>query len=69
MSAIYRTRAGDQLDAICWRHYGRESAADEVLAANPRLAAHGLILPAGIEIMLPDLDAPAVAVASVKLWD
>lgn len=66
----YRTRQGDTLDAICWRHYGRESAAEAVLEANPRLADHGPILPQGLEIELPELAAPAPAAATlIKLWD
>lgn len=68
----YRTKQGDQVDAICWRYYGRENAAEAVFEANPRLADHGLILPAGIEIELPDLDAPtatASGTTTVKLWD
>lgn len=68
----YITRQGDQVDAICWRYYGRENAAEAVLAANPRLADHGLILPAGIEIVLPELETPAATssgVATIKLWD
>ncbi|HYG91218.1 MAG TPA: tail protein X [Azospirillum sp.] len=68
----YITRQGDQVDAICWRYYGRENAAEAVFEANPRLADHGLILPAGIEIELPDLEAPTATTsgaAIVKLWD
>lgn len=64
----YVTREGDRIDAICWKHYGRENAAEAVFKANPRLAAHGAILPAGITIDLPDFETPTAA-AAVKLWD
>lgn len=69
MSVKYRTKDGDQIDAICWKHYGRENVAEAVLEANPRLADYGLKLPAGIVIILPDLDAPAAASSTIKLWD
>lgn len=65
----YRTRQGDQVDAICWRYYGRENAAEAVFEANPRLADLGPILPTGIEIELPDLATPTAATTTVKLWD
>jgi phage tail protein X len=67
----YRTKAGDQVDAICWRHYGRENAAEAVFEANPRLADYGLILPAGLVIILPELDAPTAAssTTTIRLWD
>ncbi len=57
--ARYRTSDGDELDWICWRHYGRTAGAVEaVLEANPGLADRGPVLPAGIEIELPDLPEP-----------
>ena len=68
MATTYRTREGDILDAICWRHYGRENATIEVLKVNPGLADKGTILPSGIEIILPDLVTP-VAKESSSLWD
>ena len=67
MAARYRTVDGDVLDAICWRHYGREDAVPAVLAANPGLAATAPVLPAGIVVELPDLPAPAVP-GVVRLW-
>lgn len=57
---MYRTRQGDRLDLIAWRHYGRlRGAVERILEANPRLAeqhdpAH---LPGGLVIRLPS--APA----------
>lgn len=68
MAMTYRTREGDMLDAICWRHYGRENAVTAVLNANPGLADRGTILPSGIQITLPDLPPP-VAKESSSLWD
>ena len=69
MPRTYRTRDGDTLDWICWKHYGRQSGAVEaVLDANPGLADQGPVLAAGVPIALPDL-APAAATAVVRLWD
>ena len=71
MATTYRTREGDVLDELCWRHYGRQSGAVEaVLAANPGLSDLGPIYPSGVLIALPDL-APAAAEtpAPVRLWD
>ncbi len=65
---IYRTRDGDTVDAICWRYYGRASAAEQVYEANRDLAERGAILPAGLEITLPDL-APAEPASTIRLWD
>jgi len=42
---------------------------EKVLQANPGLAAYPLTLPAGINILLPDLDAVSTDNVSVKLWD
>jgi phage tail protein X len=68
MIAEYQTREGDTLDWICWRHYGRQSGAVEiVLEANRRLADLGPVLPAGLVIRLPDLPAPE-ATRAIELW-
>ena len=69
MATRYRTRDGDMLDDICWRHYGRQSEAVEaVLDANPGLADLGPVYATGTVITLPDLPA-AEAPAPVRLWD
>ena len=53
-AARYVTQAGDVLDHLCWRHYGHEwETTEAVLVANPGLAEHGPILPAGIRVTLP----------------
>lgn len=45
----YRTKENDMLDWICWKHYGFQSGAVEiVLTANPELAEWGSFLPAGL---------------------
>lgn len=59
---------GDTVDLICQRNYGHTAGAVEaVLAANPGLAALGLILPQGTAVMLPDLPPPPTA-NLIQLW-
>lgn len=69
MATTYTTRQGDTLDWIAWNHYGKQSGAVEsVLAANPRLADEGIVLPLGLVIVLPEL-APEVTETVVRLWE
>lgn len=66
----YLTRDGDMIDAIAWTHYGRTAGATEaILAANPDLEARGPKLPAGIEILLPELAPAEAPTGRVRLWD
>ena len=69
MSQRYRTKEGDVLDRVCWKHYGAHAGAVEaVLEANTNLAEHGEVLPAGLEIVLPDLVLPETE-KLIRLWD
>lgn len=69
MSQRYRTKEGDVLDRVCWKHYGAQAGAVEaVLEANTNLAEHGEVLPAGLEIILPDLVLPETE-KLIRLWD
>lgn len=69
MSQRYRTKEGDVLDRVCWKHYGVQAGAVEaVLEANTNLAEHGEVLPAGLEIVLPDLVLPETE-KLIRLWD
>lgn len=68
---IYITRQGDMIDAIAYRTYGTEHAGttEAILAANPGLGDRGPVLPANVEIMLPDIPAPRTKhIATVDLW-
>ncbi|ABA80961.1 phage tail protein [Rhodobacter sphaeroides] len=67
MSRIYRTLAGDMLDAICKARLGSERHVPAVLAANPHLAALGSVYPAGVLITLPEVAEP-VATGQIRLW-
>lgn len=70
MTTIYTTREGDTVDFIAWKHYGATTnrVVEQVLEANRGLADRGPILPAGIELTLPEIDAPAKT-RGVRLWD
>lgn len=65
---IYRTKDGDVLDLICLRAYGDSVySVEAVYDANPGLAAHGPILPAGLLIELPE--AQPATPSTIRLWD
>jgi phage tail protein X len=69
MAVKYRTREGDMLDHIAWKHYKKQSGAvEEILEANPGLAEYGEQLPAGLVINLPDINLPE-AEEVIRLWD
>lgn len=70
MTTIYTTREGDTVDAICWRFYGSTAnlVTEAVLEVNRGVAYYGPILPAGIALTLPEIDAPAKT-RGVRLWD
>ena len=66
---IYTTKDGDFLDAICFKHYGRQTGTTEaVLNANPGLADYPPTYPAGVQIKLPRLPDGTV-IDTVRLWD
>lgn len=65
--AVYRTIDGDVIDAICKAHYGSEQHVTAVYEANPGLARLGPVLPKGLEIILPEIDANPV-VTLKRLW-
>jgi len=65
----YSTKDGDVLDDICYRYYGASSEYTEaVLAANPILLKHDLILPSGITIELPDLPNIEESQETIRLF-
>ena len=69
MAVSIITSDGDMLDAICKRRYGRESVVPLVLDANPHLAKQPVVLPAGLEVVLPDLpETPKTNPPEIRLW-
>jgi phage tail protein X len=66
----YRTKDGDVLDAICAKHYADlPYRVEDVLAANPGLAAFGPVLPSGLIIDLPKADTSANQKPTIRLWN
>lgn len=70
MTTIYQCKDGDTVDFVAWKFYGGTDnrVVEQVLEANPGLADKGAILPAGLEIILPEIAKPTTQ-AGVKLWD
>lgn len=64
-------REGELVDELCWRALGRtEKVTEQTLQINPGLAALGPRLPAGKQVLLPDLPETALPEREVvKLWD
>lgn len=70
MAEQKRTQQNDTVDVLCWRHYGRTAGVVEaVLDANPGLADKGPVLPSGLLVTLPELQAAAPERQMVNLWD
>lgn len=70
MARTYITVIGDALDQICFREYDAQAGAVEiVLEANPGIAQVAHRLPAGIEIILPDLGGQSALQQPLRLWD
>ncbi|WP_321336598.1 tail protein X [Breoghania sp.] len=68
MAQVYRTKDGDSVDKVCFDYYGKSSLTTEaVFEANRGLAAHGPLLPAGLDIVLPDIEEPA-ATPIIRVW-
>lgn len=58
------------VDVICRKIYGYESGyVEQVLEANPGLAALPHRLPIGTKIRLPDLSQADAGQAVISLWD
>jgi len=65
-----RSRQGDTVDLIAWRHYGATAGTTEALLDhNPGLADLGPILPIGTWLNLPPAPAATVRRPAVSLWD
>jgi phage tail protein X len=62
----YRTKEGDVLDWIVWKHYGTTAVLERVLAANPTLTDEKL--PAGTIVDLPFFGSIS-GKREVRLWD
>ncbi|BBG31076.1 tail protein X [Zymobacter palmae] len=67
-----RTRAGDTVNALLYRETGRsdDDAEEALWSLNLGLAEYGPILPAGVIVRLPVLEARDAEVRqAVTVWD
>ncbi len=76
MAMIYRTKSDDEIDFICFKHYGfTEGAVEALLKANRAvrdgrsLAEFSPVLEAGLTIALPPLKRPVETTRIVRLND
>lgn len=52
---IYTTVQGDTWDMIAYKTYGNENLLNVIMEANPEFVSMA-IFPAGIELIIPDVD-------------
>ncbi|VVO84870.1 hypothetical protein PS858_01984 [Pseudomonas fluorescens] len=66
-----RSVAGDSVNLLLYRELERsDDAAEEALwRLNPLLAEQGPVLPAGVWVVLPELDSKPIAATPVSAWD
>ncbi|WP_065259226.1 tail protein X [Pseudomonas bananamidigenes] len=66
-----RSMAGDSVNLLLYRETGRsdDAAEDALWQLNPTLAEHGPVLPAGVWVVLPELDSKPAAIKPVSAWD
>lgn len=64
----YTCQEGDTVDLIAFNRFGEHGMEDEILDANPGLAARGPVLPIGLKVIIP---VPLVKdrELSTRLWD
>ncbi|WP_392885834.1 tail protein X [Pseudomonas migulae] len=66
-----RSIAGDSVNLLLYRELLRcdDSAEEALWRLNPQLAEQGPVLPAGVGIVLPELDSRSLAPTTVSAWD
>ncbi|MHC8288428.1 tail protein X [Pseudomonas sp. XS1P51] len=66
-----RSIAGDSVNLLLFRETGRcDDAAEEALwRLNPLLAEQGPVLPSGIWVTVPEVEAQLAVTTPVSAWD
>ncbi|MRJ23668.1 phage tail protein [Pseudomonas haemolytica] len=66
-----RSIAGDSVNLLLYRELGRcDDTAEETLwRLNPKLAEYGPVLPAGVWVIVPEMQTRPAAVRPVLAWD
>ncbi|TXM68303.1 tail protein X [Methylobacterium sp. WL120] len=73
--AKYITKMFDRLDKICEKRYGDTSnkIVEYVMEQNPGLEDHGIVLPAGLIVFMPDRPRdkadPTPVITQIRLWN
>jgi phage tail protein X len=62
---IYRSKDGERLDQIVYKHYGHLRYFETVLELNPKLE---IVLKAGELVNLPEFDEAKIPQKQVALW-
>jgi phage tail protein X len=71
----YITKMYDRLDKIVENRYGdtTNQIVEYVLEQNPGLEVHGIVLPKGLTVFLPDRPAnkadPTPVITQIRLWN
>ncbi len=69
MANVYHTAQGDTIDSICYKYYGNQSDAVEiVMNHNKHLVDMDIVLPIGIRVELPVITAKPKQDKRVALW-
>jgi len=70
--ATYTTKLYDRIDKICHRYYGtaNDGVVEWIIANNPGVEQHKIMLPPGITINLPDRPKSNTTpvIKQVHLW-
>ncbi|OLF55410.1 tail protein X [Pseudomonas chlororaphis] len=66
-----RSIAGDSVNLLLYREVGRsDDGIEEALwRLNPLLAEQGPLLPAGVWVVVPEIESRPVAATPVSAWD
>lgn len=61
------SKTDDMIDYLVWKHYRKQSGyVEAVLEATYRISSYPELLPAGVEVSLPEV---AVIDPPIKLWE
>jgi phage tail protein X len=66
-----RSIAGDSVNLLLYRELGRcdDMAEENLWRLNPDLAEQGPVLPAGVWVIVPEVESRPAAVRPVLAWD
>ncbi|OLY74664.1 phage tail protein [Pseudomonas sp. ATCC PTA-122608] len=66
-----RSIAGDAVNLLLYRELGRcdDKAEENLWRLNPDLAEQGPVLPAGVWVIVPEVESRPAAVRPVSAWD